>query len=162
MRKKSISEKIYGRVYDVLRRNGFVNYFFRKVTTASWLEDNPIYQYLYWRRIKGLIKKWAYFPPVVLVGITNICNSRCRICPIEKHPLPKGIMTVELFERIIKECHAMGVQKIILSGGEPLLDQTLVDKIILSKKIAQKVKHFDPCRRSPTRRRQSRIFLAPK
>lgn len=47
-----------------------------------------------------------------------------------------GVMSLELFEKMVRECAAHGVRKIILSGGEPTLDRTLPEKVALAKRIA--------------------------
>jgi radical SAM protein with 4Fe4S-binding SPASM domain len=55
------------------------------------------------------------------------------MCPREKHTRAKGIMSMEDFERVLKEVVQYGVEKITLTGfGEPFIDPTLEDKILMA------------------------------
>jgi cyclic pyranopterin phosphate synthase len=61
------------------------------------------------------------------VSVTDRCNLRCEFC-MPKSPTwlpPDEILTYEEMLRVIKTCAAMGVQKIRLSGGEPLMRRDL-------------------------------------
>lgn len=56
----------------------------------------------------------------VMFEITQACNCNCKFC-YNSSGNRKENMDVELFKQIIKSLQKMGVNRIALSGGEPLL-----------------------------------------
>ncbi len=54
--------------------------------------------------------------PMVIVYLTDGCNSRCVTCDIWK--LPRRNMPLALAEKLASEFRALGVRRVILSGGE--------------------------------------------
>lgn len=68
------------------------------------------------------------------IEVTNICNLNCFICPVNKKMTrPKGMMNLQLFDRIISECGP--VESIQFSQwGEPLLNPYTCDMIHLARK----------------------------
>ncbi len=56
--------------------------------------------------------------PLVVLYITDGCNSRCATCDIWK--LPRRNMAMSLVERLAEEFHDLGVRKVVLSGGEAM------------------------------------------
>jgi len=76
------------------------------------------------------------FPRVIHIENTNHCNSRCTICPMDIMTRPKGVMNMELFQKLISEIshHYRSVKELHLHGfGEPLMDKNLIEKIKLAK-----------------------------
>ena len=66
------------------------------------------------------------------VSVTDRCNLRCRYCmPEEGAPfLPHDeILRYEELERLIRVALALGVSKVRLTGGEPLVRKGLIDFI---------------------------------
>lgn len=68
----------------------------------------------------------------VRVSVTDRCNLRCRYC------MPEGgiewvpheqIMTYEDLYRILKICIGRGVEKVRITGGEPLVRKGIIDFI---------------------------------
>lgn len=82
-------------------------------------------------------------PYVIQIEPTNLCNLRCRFCPIGDHLLIKqnqvnqGFMKLDLFKKIIKDLSDFP-QKIktlhLYGNGEPLLNNNLSDMIKIGKK----------------------------
>lgn len=64
------------------------------------------------------------------VSVTDLCNLRCRYCMPEEG-IPKvshrDILSVEEIEEIAKVFVKLGVSKIRLTGGEPLLRNGILD-----------------------------------
>ncbi len=63
------------------------------------------------------------------ISITDRCNLRCRYCMPDEGVqwLPhEGIMRYEEMLRVIRICSEMGVDKIRLTGGEPLIRKDLL------------------------------------
>src|SRR5258708_19245392 len=56
--------------------------------------------------------------PLVVLYITDGCNSRCATCDIWK--LPRRNMAISLVERLAAEFHELGVRQVVLSGGEAM------------------------------------------
>jgi Fe-coproporphyrin III synthase len=56
--------------------------------------------------------------PMLILYITDGCNSRCITCDIWK--LPRRNMSLELVERLTGEFAALGVKRVLLSGGEAM------------------------------------------
>jgi len=67
------------------------------------------------------------------VSVTDRCNLRCRYCmPIQriKWKRSEDILTYEEIERIIGIGASLGVEKVRITGGEPLLRKELVSLIL--------------------------------
>jgi MoaA/NifB/PqqE/SkfB family radical SAM enzyme len=56
--------------------------------------------------------------PMLIVYLTDGCNSRCVTCDIWK--LPRRNMSLALAEKLASEFRALGVHRVILSGGEAM------------------------------------------
>ena len=56
--------------------------------------------------------------PMLIVYLTDGCNSRCVTCDIWK--LPRRNMQMALAEKLASEFQALGVRRVILSGGEAM------------------------------------------
>lgn len=67
----------------------------------------------------------------VHIETTLNCNARCVMCYHGYAPLT-GVMTMPLFEKIVRECKEAGIRTIWLSVyGEPLLDPHFFDRVRL-------------------------------
>jgi len=73
------------------------------------------------------------------VSVTDRCNFRCDFCmPVKPVWLPKSeILTYEEIARIARILAGMGVTKIRLSGGEPLMRQDLDILVAMLKEIPE-------------------------
>jgi len=64
------------------------------------------------------------------LSLTDLCNLRCKYCMpadgIEKKA-HKEILTVEEIEEIARACTLLGIRKIRLTGGEPLVRKGILD-----------------------------------
>ncbi|MGQ9680107.1 MAG: GTP 3',8-cyclase MoaA [Candidatus Bathyarchaeia archaeon] len=61
------------------------------------------------------------------ISLTQRCNFNCFFCHREGESNPKGEMTVEEIEAIVEASSSLGVKKVKLTGGEPLLRVDIVD-----------------------------------
>jgi cyclic pyranopterin phosphate synthase len=76
-------------------------------------------------------------PRKLRVAVTDRCNLRCQFC-MPKSPawLPTDeILTFEELVRVISLCAEMGVEKIRLSGGEPLMRRDLPRLVRMLKSV---------------------------
>lgn len=65
--------------------------------------------------------------PVLVINPHSLCNCRCAMCEIWKRQTADEI-TPEQFDRTLPEIEALGVEWVVFSGGEPLLDRDLFRK----------------------------------
>ena len=73
-------------------------------------------------------------PEIVQIESTNICNAKCVFCPRDEMQRRQGIMTVELFRKIVDECADLGITHIRMHNyGEAFMDRKLVDKVRYAK-----------------------------
>jgi GTP 3',8-cyclase len=73
------------------------------------------------------------------ISVTDRCNMRCRYCMPERDYvwLPReSILTFEEIERLVGIFTGLGVSKLRLTGGEPLLRQDLARLITLLRRNA--------------------------
>lgn len=68
--------------------------------------------------------------PEVRIETTNKCQANCIMCAHSEMTRPKGTMSNEIFEKIVKQAVKLGITTVSPFGfGEPLMDKKLVDKI---------------------------------
>jgi hypothetical protein len=73
-------------------------------------------------------------PDIVQIESTNICNAKCVFCPRDEMHRRQGIMTVELFRKIVDECAELGITHIRMHNyGEAFIDRKLVEKVRYAK-----------------------------
>jgi len=67
---------------------------------------------------------------IACIETTNHCNLKCPYCPHKDMTRKKGMMSMELFEKIVDECAEIGI-KIInpFMFGEPFTDRRIYEKI---------------------------------
>lgn len=62
--------------------------------------------------------------------VTDRCNSQCITCDIWKNDIKKkDLLTIDHFHGLAKEFEKMGVMRVTIGGGEPLLRKDLPDII---------------------------------
>lgn len=75
-------------------------------------------------------------PEHVYFSLTNRCSLRCLMCDIPKNTgRQEDELTTEEAKKIILQIKELGVRHLILSGGEPLLREDLMELIRFSRKI---------------------------
>lgn len=85
---------------------------------------NPVYRYFLQKRIQQVIKLYRIKPFSLRIENTNVCNSRCFMCPHSIMKRKQGFMEKELYQKIVDEAVEMGINFINLHNfGEPLLDK---------------------------------------
>ncbi len=71
-------------------------------------------------------------PEIVQIESTNICNAKCVFCPRDDMHRRQGIMSFELFTKVVDECAELGITHVrVHNYGEPFVDRQLVDKVKL-------------------------------
>ena len=73
-------------------------------------------------------------PEIVQIESTNICNAKCVFCPRDEMHRRQGIMTFDLFRKIVDECAELGITHVrVHNYGEPFVDRQLVEKVRYAK-----------------------------
>lgn len=74
------------------------------------------------------------FPKKIQIEPTNICNSRCVMCPLKIMKRKLGYMDFELFKKIIDETSKYKLRRLILHiMGEPLMHPDIFKMIKYAK-----------------------------
>ncbi len=68
------------------------------------------------------------------LSVTQRCNLDCPYCHKEGQPTSKKEMTLGEIERIIKDAKEIGIKKIKVTGGEPLVRNDIMEIIKIIKK----------------------------
>jgi len=61
------------------------------------------------------------------VSVTQKCDKHCPYCHREGEPNPSTVMTVEEIVRIVQKAISLGISRVKLTGGEPLLRKEIVE-----------------------------------
>jgi MoaA/NifB/PqqE/SkfB family radical SAM enzyme len=73
-------------------------------------------------------------PEIVQIESTNICNAKCVFCPRDEMHRTQGVMSRELFRKIVDECAALGITHVRMHNyGEAFLDRYLTEKVRYAK-----------------------------
>jgi MoaA/NifB/PqqE/SkfB family radical SAM enzyme len=73
-------------------------------------------------------------PEIVQIESTNICNAKCVFCPRDEMHRRQGIMSLDLYRKIIDECAELGITHVrVHNYGEPFVDRKLVEKVRYAK-----------------------------
>ena len=86
---------------------------------------------------KSLLTQWASEdlqpdkgPWLCYISLTNLCNSRCAVCGHHKAMrLDRGLMTMEVFRRIVDELPGTVSKAYLMKQGEPFLNPRLEDMV---------------------------------
>src|SRR5881392_3930709 len=73
-------------------------------------------------------------PEIVQIEATNICNAKCVFCPRDDMHRRQGVMSLELFKKVVDECAELGITHVrVHNYGEPFLDRHLTEKVRYAK-----------------------------
>jgi radical SAM family protein/iron-sulfur cluster protein len=73
-------------------------------------------------------------PEIVQIESTNLCNAKCVFCPRDEMHRRQGVMTFELFCKIVDECVELGITHVrVHNYGEPFMDRRLTEKVRYAK-----------------------------
>ncbi len=66
------------------------------------------------------------------ISVTDLCNLRCRYCMPEEGLCKKShedILRIEEIEEIVQEAAKLGINKVRITGGEPLIRKGIIELI---------------------------------
>jgi MoaA/NifB/PqqE/SkfB family radical SAM enzyme len=101
----------------------------KKIFSNKLLANNKLYQMYTQEAAQRYARKHPHGVMGVFIETTLNCNSKCKMC-YHGYKQLQGIMSMDLFKKIIDDCHANHITDIGLSMyGEPLLDPHLFERI---------------------------------
>ena len=68
------------------------------------------------------------------IEILDKCNLKCKHCSTESCQEKNTFMKIDTFKIIIQQCKKLGLKKVFISGGEPLLHPELINMLEYAKK----------------------------
>ncbi len=79
----------------------------------------------------ALVDRFGRVHTSLRIGVTDRCNLRCRYCmPEQVEFLPRSeILTFEEIERVTRVACLLGVRKVRITGGEPLVRRNVTDLV---------------------------------
>ena len=77
------------------------------------------------RRVSGLATGRLASLPILAMSVHSACNCRCVMCDIWKANAEKREIGVAELDRHLDDIRALHVQRVMLTGGEPLLHSNL-------------------------------------
>lgn len=77
------------------------------------------------RRVASRVTHRLHSLPILALSVHSACNCRCVMCDIWKANAEKREISVEDLERHVASIRALHVQRVMLTGGEPLLHRNL-------------------------------------
>jgi len=87
------------------------------------------------------LEKLLSKPQRIEIETISYCNAQCSMCPIPSMKRKKGIMTDDLYKKIIDELAEVQPLEICpFNDGEPLLDKKLVSRIRYINDVLPKAK----------------------
>jgi MoaA/NifB/PqqE/SkfB family radical SAM enzyme len=99
------------------------------ILSNKLVANNFLYKNFVMKKSRRYAKECKEYEKVISIETTLSCNARCVFCA-HHNRLMTGTMPMELFEKIIKECHEYGIKLINLGVyGEFLTDKHLLERI---------------------------------
>ena len=92
------------------------------------------------QRKYGLREEAKEFPMMCVIGLSNVCNSRCPNCPYTNSGLREAyrdrpFMNEDTFKIIADQCGENGAWVRISGAGEPMLHPKAVKLMVYAKKV---------------------------
>jgi radical SAM protein with 4Fe4S-binding SPASM domain len=88
--------------------------------------------------LRGLVTRKIIsldFPAVIGIDPTTECNLDCRFCGPRRLGLPRGMLSLDLFTRVIDESLRHGRRQMLIlhNSGEPLLNKDIYEMVAIAK-----------------------------
>ena len=94
---------------------------------------------LYKAQIKQMRELTREAPLFLEVETTNFCNASCIFCSYPDMKRKKGVMSLQMFQKVVDDYVQMGGGPVSLTPleGEPLLDPILLERLEILKKYPE-------------------------
>jgi len=91
------------------------------------------------------IENLSEFPYIIDLELTNTCNFKCLFCPTGTGSIERkqGLMSDEIFYKIINEIKEYNTAIRFIRWGEPLIHPKLVEYIKYVKKVSNSIVHIN-------------------
>lgn len=95
----------------------------------------PLYAFCNSGNSKQKLTSLAEFPHIIDIELTNLCNFRCLMCPTGNHSQkrPQGLMTEEIFYKILGEIAGRNIGLRFIRWGEPLMHPKAIEFLAAAK-----------------------------
>lgn len=104
---------------------------------------NHIYRKIYKKQIVKKLREFKLSDLIISIEPSNVCNSKCAMCPYQKMTRQKETMAMDLFRKIVDDCVKNGIEKFNLNFyNEPFLDPLIFERIAYLKSNGLKVKLY--------------------
>jgi cyclic pyranopterin phosphate synthase len=113
------------------------NTFFKKNVSIVEFLQKPLTKRVWWVTINPVIMKKPTFE-YLRISVTDRCNLRCQYCMPEGGIPPlshDSILRYEEIVSIVEVCSMVGVKRVRITGGEPLVRKGVVNLIASVTKI---------------------------
>ncbi len=90
------------------------------------------------KRRKAMAQKGLHVPPFLIAAITSECNLHCVGCyarDVNHCQSSRELLSVTRWNQIFDEAETLGINFILLAGGEPMMRQDVIDKAAAHKHI---------------------------
>lgn len=75
-------------------------------------------------------------PEIIQIDLTHRCNLDCKMCNVKQYPVKEtDELTKDEIIYLLNQAKEMGVRKLVLAGGEPLLRKDIFDICAYAKQI---------------------------
>ena len=129
-----LDNNAYRMLYDFIRRNKTLNHLAHKIIQSEKVLRIRPYRSVYSGMISKKAKNLMFKPRVLEFEVTNKCNARCIMCAPEVH-LGSDMIDFEVFSKIATEASELGIRRMALTGGEPLMHKQIFEMIRLAKSL---------------------------
>jgi radical SAM protein with 4Fe4S-binding SPASM domain len=94
------------------------------------------------RRIAAADAGLEHIAPRITIETVLTCNARCTMC-VHSEKRMVGLMSMELFRRLVAECAEWGIEELGLSVyGEPLIDKHWLERLRLVRAAGMRYSFF--------------------
>ena len=119
--------------FDELVKRGFI-----VSDNDSGVDDFESERTVFEKFVESTPKDRSKSPVLLSVCITNRCNLKCKHCANDSRPDSDSFLSFDDMKSIVDQAGEMGVMKLTLTGGEPLLHERIFDIIdYSSEKISR-------------------------
>jgi radical SAM protein with 4Fe4S-binding SPASM domain len=114
-----------------LQNKKYQNYLFYRLNESTFLNKISGEE-----KLKDIFLPKKSRPVMLLCETVNICNNNCVICAYGKMTRRKETMSLELFEKVLRDYSEMGGGKLSLTPvvGDIFMDKLLVERLDLIKR----------------------------
>jgi MoaA/NifB/PqqE/SkfB family radical SAM enzyme len=119
----------FKKIINNIRHHPKTLWFAKFVFSNKLVANNSIYKRLVNKKVRLVSQKNSEYKDTICIETALTCNSRCVFCGHHNKPMA-GIMSTDLFRKIIDECYDYGIKNVTLGiYGEVMVDKNLLDKI---------------------------------